>query len=153
MANELIIIQQENLHLTIIGKRITAFPDTGAIITMEKTSPDGSVTGGLHKTATFVINGSDVYRLTINVMPHSGDDMLLNSVAEGIRKTGKVAPVVISYQGTKYVSGGCISETRPTRNFNADTAEPLSYVFVGVFPIALVTSFANPGELTVADLS
>lgn len=152
MSSEFIVIQQETLFVTVAGKRIKAFPDTGTILTMEKTSPDGAVTGGLHKTAVFTVTGSDVYRLTINVLPGSTDDTHLNLVAEAGRRLGKVAPVTVTHKGTQYVSGGCISETRPTRNFNADSSEPLSYVFIGLFPIAIIGSFGNPDELTLADL-
>ena len=152
MSNETIVIQQANLFLNVSGRRITALPDTGTIATMEKITPEAAAVGGLHKTAAFVISGSDLYRFTMNVMPMSEDDTFLFTAIKAIRATGKVLGVSLSYETTTYVSGSCVIEAQPTRNYNADSVEPLAYAMIGVFQVATVGKFTNPAQLTADEI-
>lgn len=152
MSNETIIIQQSNLFLNVGGRRITALPDTGTIATMEKLTPESALVGGLHKTAAHVVSGSDAYRFTINVLPMSEDDSFLFASIKAIRQFGRVLGVSLTYETTEYVSGSCTIETQPTRNYNADSVEPLPYPLIGVFQIAQVGKFVNPDQLTAEQI-
>lgn len=152
MSDQIIVTNQEELFLTIVGERVTEFPDTGVIVSMEKISPEAAIVGGLHRTAAITVNGSDIYRLTVTVMTGSVSDARFGSIARATRKLGRVAGVTCTYKGTQYISGSCVVETRPVRNFNADTSEPRSWPFIGVFPIAIDAPIVNAEQLTAADL-
>jgi hypothetical protein len=152
MANETIIIQQSNLYINVGFRRITALPDTGTIATMEKLTPESAIVGGLHKTAAHVISGSDAYRFTINVMPMSEDDAFLFAAIKAIRNFGRVLGVSLTYETTNFVSGSATIETQPTRNYNADSVEPIGYPLVGVFQVAQVGRFVNPDQLTAEQI-
>ena len=151
MSNEITVLRQEQLFVNVVGKRITAFPSTGAIMSVEKVTPDSSMLSGLHKTAVFIVNGDDTYRVTLNVMPMSSDDAWLHAVAEAIRRTGQPAPLTVSYAGVNYVSASCVIEQRPARNFS-DTAEAAVWPLIGLFTVAQVVSFVNPKGLEASDI-
>jgi hypothetical protein len=152
VSNETIVLQMENLFVNVSGERITAFPETGTIASVEKGAPTSTVVGGLHKTGLHVINGSDIYTFTLNVAPMSGDDEYLARAIRLIRTTGRILGVSATYEGTKYVSGSCSITTEPTRVFNADGVEFNAYPLAGVFTIADVRKFTNPGVLTADEI-
>jgi hypothetical protein len=152
MSNETVIIQQSNLFLNISGKRITALPDVGTIAILEKMSPESALIGGLHNTAAHIINGSNAYRFTVNVMPMSEDDSFIFAAVKAIRQFGKILGVSLTYETTKFVSGSVSIEAQPTRNFNADTVEVVSWPLIGVFQIAQVGKWVNPPQLTQEEI-
>lgn len=152
MSDQVIVTNQEDLFVTIIGKRVTEFPDTGTIASMEKISPDAAIVGGLHRTAAISVNGSDIWRLNLTVMTGSVTDALIGSIANATRKKGKVAAVTVTYKGTQYISGSCVVEQRPPRVFVADGSEARTWPLIGVFPIAIEAPIANAEPLTEADL-
>lgn len=152
MSDQIIVTNQEELFLTIVGARVTEFPDSGTIVNMEKISPDAAIVGGLHRTAAISVNGSDIWRLTVTVMPGSVSDAAFSNIAKATRKTGKVAAITLTYKGTQYISGSAVVEQRPARAFEADTTTPRAWPFIGVFPIAIEVPIVNASTLTQADL-
>lgn len=153
MSNETVILQQTNLYLNVAGRRLTALPDTGTIATLEKLSPESSLVGGLHGTAVHIVSGSRAYRFTVNVIPNSEDDSFLAATIDAITTLGKAVAVSLTYETTNYVSGSVTIETRPTRNFNADTTEMLAYPMIGVFQVAKVGKWTNPPTLTAEEIT
>lgn len=152
MSNETVIIQQANLYLNVGNRRITALPATGTIATMEPLSTESVLIPGLHNTSAHVISGSNAYRFTINVIPMTEDDIFLSTSIKAIRVFGKVLGVSLKYEHTTYVSGACTVETQPTRNFNADSVEPVAYPLHGIFTVATVGKFVNPDQLTPEEI-
>lgn len=148
MSNEAIVINQANLYIHVSGRRITALPDTGTILSVERLTPTAGMIGGLHNTSLHIINSGKGRRCTINVVPGSADDVFLFNAIKAIENFGQLLSLSVKYEDTTFVSGSCSIESEPTRNFNADGAEMLAYPLLGVFPIAIIGSLANPGTLT-----
>ena len=152
MSDQVIVTNQEDLFVTIVAARVTEFPDTGTIVSMEKISPDAAIVGGLHGTAAIAVNGSDIWRLNLTVMTGSATDARLGVIAKATRKTSKTAAVAVTYKGTQYISGSCVVEQRPPRVFVADGSEARTWPLIGVFPIATEVPIVNAQTLTAADL-
>jgi hypothetical protein len=152
MSDQVIVTNQEDLYVTVVGARVTEFPDTGVIVSMEKISPDAAIAGGLHRTAAISVNASDIYRLSITVHGGSVSNARFGAIRRATRKTGKVAGVTVTYKGTQYISGSCVVESTPVHNFNADSSEPRTWAFIGLFPVAIEVPIANAQTLAESDL-
>ena len=152
MTAQIIVTNQEELFVTVVGKRITAFPSTGTIVSIERPTAISTLTEGLHSTASFSVNPSRVRVVTINVHPMSVDDMHFAAIADAHIRLGKVAAMSVTYKGTTYVSGSTMVQTEPTRNFDADGTTPLGWIFHGIFEVAKVVALVNAQALTLADL-
>jgi hypothetical protein len=153
MANETIVLNQSNLFISVAKTRMTALPTTGTILSIERLAPTASLTPGLHKTGAFIINSGTGYRATLNVLMGSQDDKFLSAMIRAIEATSLLADFVVTYDDTTYVSGGVAVESEPTRNFNADNLEYISYPLLGMFQIVKVGSFASPGPLTADQIN
>lgn len=153
MSDETIIIQPERFFFRISGRRLTALPDTGTIATIEKTAPDATVVGGLFRTASMVINGSDIHTATVNVKALSRDDQYMQAARKAIRSLGQLVTVSVEYQGgSLWQCGGAVILGDPTRNVIADGTEFLAYQLQGIFAVE-VAAFVNPDPLTEDQIS
>ena len=151
-CHQVLVTNQQDLFVTVVGKRITAFPDTGTIASVERLQPISTLTGGLHNTAAFSVNASRTRRVIVNVMPMSADDEHCARIADAHVNLGKVAGITVTYKGTTYVSGSVMVESEPIRNFLADGTEVIGWPFHGIFQIAKLVRLVNAQALTAADL-
>jgi len=151
MSDQIIVTNQEDLFIVISGARVTEFPDTGTIATMEKVAPNATFTGGLHGTGAIAVNGSSHYRLNLTIHTGSVSDARLAASVALVKKTGRLLTVSVTYKGTQYISGSCAAETTPTREFVVDGTPARTWALSGFFPIVVEVPIANAGNLTPAD--
>lgn len=152
-ANETIVLNQEELVVRIVGYRLTAFPSTGTILSLERNAPRASVVAGLFGTSAFNIVRSNLYTLSLNLLPHSSDDDFCRRAADAIEISNRILAVTIKYQSSQWASNACVFLNDPVRNMQADTVEPLTWQLVGNFPIRRPIKFVNPGTLTADEIT
>lgn len=149
MANDTITIRVEDTDIRIAGRRMTDFPQAGTLVSFEKISANATHVEGLNGTSTNVGSNGLSYRMTINIMQHSGDDRFMALSVTALKTGPLVLPVRLKYGQVDTSSPNCVIETEPTREYAADGSPISVYTLTGTFPAgALLLPLDAPVALT-----
>jgi hypothetical protein len=149
MANQTIIVRVEDTDIRIAGRRMTDFPQAGTLVSFEKISANATHIEGLNGTSTNVGSNGLSYRMTINLVQHSDDDVFMMAAVVALKTGPVVLPVRLKYGAVDTSSPGCVIETEPTREYAADGSPMSVYTLTGTWPAgALLLPLEAPEQLT-----
>lgn len=148
MADTTIVIASELIDFRVSGRRLTAFPNAGTYLSIEKASNRSTAIEGQHNTLTHVRNNGKLYTVTVTVMQGHPDDAFMQAAIRLLDSTTNVLAVSLAYSGTVYTSNNCDIQVVPTRELAADASPPMAYALTGTFPQIIVGAFGQPTVAT-----
>jgi hypothetical protein len=147
-----IVVPSTALFFYVTTYRLTNFPSTGTYIAIAKDTEDNVPTSGQHNTLTHTENNDDLHRITVTLMQGHPDDAFMMGIIKAQRLFSGVVAVSYQWGTTKYTSVNARVSKKPDRELGADSIGNVAYVIAGSFPDAIIGAFAQPPEITQAQI-